>query len=170
MGGAIKCKLVIVDFYIMLCNYIVIISPWMSFAAFKLYVGHRSVVFICRSAVECFNCKWPLYSVTADRARKNCLCRCGTEERQTKQSNKAQWIAYHQRTPKLSGRRQAYCFCSVRSVSPLSTIFMVFGIVKEYCSRLLFLPDSFTYSTFSWICIVSLEANNRRLLFRIIIF
>jgi len=62
------------------------------------------VVFVRRSMVERFNCKWPLYSVTADRVRENCLRWCRTEERQTKQSDMAQWTAYHRRTPKLSGR------------------------------------------------------------------
>jgi len=77
----------------------------MSFAVFELHIGHRSVIFTCRSVVERFNCKWPLYSITADRVCENCLCRCGTEERQTKQSDMPQWTAYHRRTPKLSGRR-----------------------------------------------------------------
>ena len=31
--------------------------------ACKLYVGHGSIIFICHSMVECFNCKWPLYLV-----------------------------------------------------------------------------------------------------------
>ena len=63
------------------------------FSGLELHVEHRSVVFICCSVVEHFNCKWPLYSVTADRACENCY---GTEERQTKQSDMAQWTAYHQ--------------------------------------------------------------------------
>ena len=105
----------------------------MSFEALKLHVGHRSMVFTYRSVVECFNCKWPLYSVTADCVRENCLCRCGTEERQTKQSEMPQLTAYHWRTPKVSGRREIYCwccFCSVRSVSPLSNIY---GLVLVKC-------------------------------------
>ena len=44
-------------------------------------------------------------------------------------------------------------------------IFMVFGIMQEYRSRLLVLPDTSMCSTFSWICIASLEANNCCLLF-----
>ena len=50
----------------------------------------------------------------------------GAEERQTKQSDMAQWIVYNRRTPKVSGRREVYCwwsFYSVRSVSPLSNIY-----------------------------------------------
>ena len=107
----------------------------MSFEALKLHVGHRSVVFTYRSVFERFNCKWPLYSVTANHVHENCLCRCGTEECQTKQSEMPQWTAYHWRTPKVSGRREIYCwccFCSVRSVSPLSNIY---GLVLVKCRQ-----------------------------------
>jgi len=42
-----------------------------------------------------------------------------------------------------------------------------FGIMQEYCRRLLFLQDASTYSTFSWLFIASLEANIYRLLFHL---
>ena len=41
-----------VAFYVVLCDYIVVTSWWMNSAASKLYVGHRSVVFICCLAAE----------------------------------------------------------------------------------------------------------------------
>ena len=98
----IKCGQGIVDFCIMLCDTI---SSYPREWVLGLHVGHWNVVFTCRLVVECFNCKRPLYSVTANCACKNCLCRGGTEERQTKELEIAQRIAYHRRTPKLSGRR-----------------------------------------------------------------
>ena len=103
---------------------------------------------------------------TANRVHENCLCRGGTEEHQTKQSDMARRIAYDQRIPKLSGRLACCwcCFCSVRRVSPTS-IFIILGIMQEYCRRLLVLPDSSMYSTFSWISIASLVPSNHRLLF-----
>ena len=95
------------------------------FLAFELHVGHRSVVFICHSVVEHFNCMWLLYSVTADRMGENCLCRHRTEEHQTKQLHMAQWTAYHRRIPKLS-RRLVYggpsVACCVTTVQCLWTL------------------------------------------------
>ena len=91
--------------HIVLCNCITILLQ-MSSTACKLYIGHRSVMFICRSAVKHFNCKWPLYSVSADHAYDNCGCKRGTEDCQKKQSDRDQGIAYHQRILKLSGRKK----------------------------------------------------------------
>ena len=102
VGITVKCGQGIVDFCIVLCDTI---SSYPHEWVLGLYVGHWSVVFTCRLVVQRFNCKRPLYSVTADCACKNCLCRGGTEERQTKESDIAQKIVYHRRTPKLSGRR-----------------------------------------------------------------
>ena len=77
--------------------------PWMSFVAFELYVGHRSMVFICCSAVEHFNCKWPLYSVTANCACENCLCRGRTEKHQIRHGSMLRgvkdWV--HMKTAKI---------------------------------------------------------------------
>ena len=70
--------------------YIVVISPWMSFAALKLYVGHRNVVFICRSVVERFNCKWLLYSYFRPCVWE--LCRCGTEKGRVKYRVNAAYV------------------------------------------------------------------------------
>ena len=104
VGVTIKSKWGIVASYIVLCNCITILLR-MSSTACKLYIGHRSMVFICRSVVEHFNCKWSLYSVSADHAYDNCVCQRVTEDCQKKQSDRDQGIAYHQRIPKLSGRR-----------------------------------------------------------------
>ena len=54
-------------------------------------------------------------------------------------------------------------------VSHRYPIFMVFGIMQEYCARVLALPDTLKSSTFSRICTPSLKANNRRLLFRYVL-
>ena len=56
VGVTVKCKWSIMAFYIVLCKYIVVILLWVSSVACKLYVGYRRVIFICHSAVECFNC------------------------------------------------------------------------------------------------------------------
>ena len=52
--------------------------------------------FLCRSVVEHFNCKWPLYP-TADCALENYLCQGETEDM-------ARRVAYHQRIQKLPGK------------------------------------------------------------------
>ena len=76
-------------FYLVLCNYIVVISWWMNSAACKLYIGCISVVFIRCSAVECFNCNWPLYSVLLTvGVRTVCL---KVEQNNPKQNNWA-WL------------------------------------------------------------------------------
>ena len=49
-------------------------------------------------------------------------------------------------------------------VSRRCPIFMIFGILQEYCRRLLVLPDTFMSTTFS---VASLVASNRRLLLRL---
>ena len=46
-------------------------------------------------------------------------------------------------------------------VSHRCPIFMIFGILQEYCMRLLVLPDTFMYTTFS---VASLVASNHRFL------
>ena len=118
------------------------------------------LVRLVAESCECFNYKWPLYSDTADRPHKNCLCQGETEECQVEQSDMARRIAYHWRIP---GRRWPYCwwsFCSMHSVSPLSNSYG-FWHHAEYCfSRLLVLPGTSMYSTFSWIWIASLLTNN----------
>ena len=102
VGITVKCGQGIVDFCIVVCDTI---SSYPREWVLGLYVGHWTVVFTCRLVVERFNCKRPLYSVTANCVCKNCLCRGGREELQTKESDTAQKIAYHRRTPKISGRR-----------------------------------------------------------------
>ena len=135
----------------------------MKYAACKLYVGCRRVVFISRSVVERFNCKQPLYSVLPTVCvRTDCV----EAEQNTKQNNRTWLQGLHQRIPKLSGRKLAgccCCFCSVHNTSPLSNI-NGFWHMQECYGRLLVLQDTFMYNIFSWIIIASLVVSNRRLL------
>ena len=81
-------------FYIVFCDYIIV---WMSSVACELYVGHKSVVFICCSAVSA--------STSSDLCTLLLVTvHVRTEERQTK-SDMTQRIAYHRRTLKLSAGR-----------------------------------------------------------------
>ena len=81
----------------------------------------------------------------------------GTEERQTMQSDMFEGlliiIEYQNFLEKgkliVSGASVA---CIVSHRCP---IFMVYGILKNYCRRMLVLPDISMFSTFSLICIYS---------------
>ena len=55
----------------------------------------------------------------------------------------------------------------VRSVLPLSTIYDFFCILRKYCRRLQVLPDTFVYTTMSWISVASLVASNCGFLLRL---
>ena len=144
-------------FYVVLCDYPVI--SWF-FEFCGLYAVRRMQK---RGLYRPFS-SWALQlEVTfelcnAKCSRENCLCRGGAEERQTKQSDLAWKIAYNHRISRL-------CDASVVCVvSHRYLIFMIFGILQEYCGRLLVLPDTFMYTIFSWISVASLVASNRRLL------
>ena len=161
-----------VDFYIVACDYIVFISPWMSFVAFELYVGHRSVVFICRSAVvEHFDCKWPLYSVTANRAWENCLCQGRTEEHQTKQMDMDCLPSENTKTfwkkVSLLMVELLYVVCVVSHRCPTWYLWFM-ASCRNTVGGCWFFQISSIYSIISWTCIASLEANNRRLLFYVL--
>ena len=137
-SGLIKCKRDIMAFYIVLCDSVVI-SPWMSSAACKLYVGHRSVV---RSTVEHFNCKWPLYSVLST-VHENCLCWGGTQEHKTKPLDMARRIAYD-----LSLLMVPHCYW----------LFMIFDIILKYCRW-------YFHAQYIQLNLYSLVTKNCRLLF-----
>ena len=137
-------------FYIMLCDYIVVIASQMTSVACKLYA--------CCSVVECFNCKWPLYSVTAGHAYENCLCQ--EEQKNAKLYNQTCFkglliiIEYQNFLEK--GKLIVSGASVVCIVSHRCPIFMVYGILKKYCRRMLvILPDISMFSTFSLICIYS---------------
>ena len=95
VGITVKCKWCMVTFYSVLYNNF-IISLWMTSASCGLYIGNRSEDFICRSAVERFNCKWPLCS-TAE-----CVWELFVSRQNGRTENKTirlTWkIAYYQRT------------------------------------------------------------------------
>ena len=138
----------------------------MNSPACKLYVGRRSVVFICRLAVERFKFKWPLHSVVPTvHMRSVCV---EAEQKNTKQNNQS-WLerllTVREYQNFLEEGKLVVGVASVACVvSRHCPIFMIFGILQEYCRRLLVLPDTFMYTTFSWISVASLVASNRRLL------
>ena len=88
---------------------------------------------------------------SADRAHENCLCRGGAEERQT---NNRSWLEglltvreyqnFLEEGKLVVGVAAVACVVSRRC-----PIFMIFGILQEYCRKLLVLPDTFMYTTFS---------------------
>ena len=52
MGVTVKCERGIVALYVVICDYIVVISRFLNSAACMLYIGRKSVVFIICSAVK----------------------------------------------------------------------------------------------------------------------
>ena len=64
----------------------------MSFAALKLHVGHRSMVFTYRSVFEHFNCKRLLYSVTANRVREKLRTVCVDAAQKNAKLNNHKWL------------------------------------------------------------------------------
>ena len=121
----------------------------MSFVAFKLYVGHRS--FICCSVVERSTasdlCTLLLLTMCVRTA-------CVDAEQKNAKLNNWTWlnglltIGEHQNFleegKSIVGGASVACV-----VSHCCPIFMVFGIMQEYRSWLLVLPDTSMYSTFS---------------------
>ena len=89
---------------------------------------------------------------------ENCLCQGGTEERQTKQSNMARRILLTIREYQnfLEESKLVVGVACVACV--VSRHFPIFGIMQEYCRRLLVLPDTLPSVE------ASLVASNRRLL------
>ena len=88
----------------------------------------------------------------ADCVCENCLCQGVTEECQTKQSNMAGRILLTIRGYQNlleEGKLVVGIACVVCIVSRHYPIFIIFGIMQEYCRRLLVLPDTSMYSTFS---------------------
>ena len=88
---------------------------------------------------------------SADCARENCLCRGGAEECQ--QNNRA-WLEGLLTVRKYQNfLEEGKLVVSVASVACIvfhhCPIFMIFGILQEYCRKLLVLPDTFMYTTFS---------------------
>jgi len=69
--------------------------------ASKLYVRHRSIVFVCHSAAERFNWQVTFYSLLPTM-RIRTVCLRVEHKNADKQSHMAQRIAYHQRIQKLS--------------------------------------------------------------------
>ena len=147
MGVTVKCERGIVALYIVICDYIVVISRFFfNSAACMLYVGCRSVVFICLSAVK-------------------------PEQKNTKQNNWT-WLegllTIREYLNLLEKGKLVVCGAYVACVvSHRYPILIIFGIMQEYCRRLLVLPDTFMYTTFIWISVESLVASNRRLLLRL---
>ena len=165
----VKCERGVVAFYVVLCDYIIVKTWWMNSSACKLYVGRRSVVFVCCLAVERFKFKWPLYSVMVTVCMRT-IC-VEVEQNNTKINNRT-WLegllTVRECQNFLEEDELVVCVASVACiVSSCCPIFIIFGILQEYCRRLLVLPDTFMYTTFSWISSSSLVANNRRLLLRL---
>ena len=152
----------------MLCDHIVVISRLMNSAACKLYVERRSVVFICRPAVERLHFKWPLYSVMPTVCMRSCV---EAEQKNANQNNQT-WLerllTIREYQNFLEECKLVVCGASVACVvSHCYPIFMNFGIIQEYCERLLVLPDTFMCTTFSWISVASLVVSNHCLLLRL---
>ena len=142
----------------------------MSFVAFKLYVGHRCVVLYAVQRLSTSTasdlCTLLLLTVCMRTV-------CVDAEQKNAKLNNWTWlnglltIGEHQNFleegKSIVGGASVACVVSYRC--PIVT---AFGIMQEYCRRLLVLPDTSTYIAFSRTCIASLEANNRRLLLRIL--
>ena len=128
VGVTIKCEWCIVALYIVHHNYVIVISWWMSSTACKLYVGHRSMVFVCCSAVQHFNSKWPMYSVLLTvHVRTVCVWRTPNK---TIRHGLKDWLP----SENIVGGTP------VESV--VSHHYPIFGTMQEYCRRLLVLPDT----------------------------
>ena len=123
----------------------------MNSAACKLYVERRSVVSISRSAIERFNFKCPLYSVKPTvHVRTVCV---EAEQKNAKQNNRTWFeglLTIREYQNFLEEGKFVLCSASVACVvSHHYPIFMIFGILQEYCRRVLVLPDTSMYTTFS---------------------
>ena len=94
---------------------------------------------------------------------------CAEAERKNAEQNNQTWLERLLTTREyqnfLEEGKLVVCGASVACiVSHRYPIFMIFGIVQEYCRRLLVLPDTFIYTTFSSISVASLVASNHCLL------
>ena len=101
---------------------------------------------------------------TGNCTRDDCLCQSGTEERQKKPFELGSKDClpsqkFLKEGKLVGGGGSAACVVSYRC--------LIFGIMQEYYRRLLVLPDTSIYCTFSSTCIVSLIASKCRLLFHL---
>ena len=79
------------------------------------------------------------------------------EQKNTKQNNQT-WLAIRENF--LEEGKLVVCGASVACVvSHRYPIFMIFGIIQEYCRRLLVLPDTFMYTIFSDISLIDIDNN-----------
>ena len=67
-------------FYIVLCDYIIVISPWMSYLAGKMYIGHRNMVFNMSLSGWVFQLHVTFVLFSADHVCDNYLCRGGPNQ------------------------------------------------------------------------------------------